>query len=116
MDTLELIDILKKGEDSQHQFKQEISGADQIASELVAFSNAQLHRLFASSRKLLADESLVHGSVLRDLDHSALSDFFLTQFGYPLEEAGIPLENIADNLRIAEFWVATTGGIYLYRF
>jgi len=76
MDTLELIDILKKGEDSQHQFKQEVDGADQIASELVA--SARQHEL---QRSKLGDNVSKENGCLTD-----------------------------------EFWVATTGGIYLYRF
>lgn len=39
METLELMTILAQGEDSQHQFKKNISNAESLAAEMVAFSN-----------------------------------------------------------------------------
>lgn len=39
METTELIDILSRGEDSRHQFKAEVTNADALAAEIVAFSN-----------------------------------------------------------------------------
>ncbi|MCB1777191.1 MAG: ATP-binding protein, partial [Candidatus Competibacteraceae bacterium] len=40
METTELIDVLSRGEDSRHQFKTDITNADALAAEIVAFSNA----------------------------------------------------------------------------
>jgi ATP-dependent DNA helicase RecG len=40
METLELIEILKRGEDSNHQFKVNITNAESLAGEMVAFSNS----------------------------------------------------------------------------
>lgn len=39
METTELIEILSRGEDSRHQFKADITNADALAAEIVAFSN-----------------------------------------------------------------------------
>ena len=39
METTELIDLLSRGEDSRHQFKADITNADALAAEIVAFSN-----------------------------------------------------------------------------
>jgi len=39
METLEIIEILERGEDSNHQFKENITNALSLAGEMVAFSN-----------------------------------------------------------------------------
>ncbi|MBK8536639.1 MAG: ATP-binding protein [Candidatus Competibacteraceae bacterium] len=39
MNETELLDILARGEDSQHQFKSTISNIEALAAELVAFAN-----------------------------------------------------------------------------
>ncbi len=41
METVELMTILAQGEDSFHQFKKDITNADSLAAEMVAFSNGQ---------------------------------------------------------------------------
>jgi ATP-dependent DNA helicase RecG len=46
METTELIDILSRGEDSRHQFKANITNADALAAEIVAFSNTAGGRIF----------------------------------------------------------------------
>lgn len=46
METTELIDILSRGEDSRHQFKTDITNADALAAEIVAFSNTAGGRIF----------------------------------------------------------------------
>ena len=46
METTELIDILSRGEDSRHQFKADITNADALAGEIVAFSNNAGGRIF----------------------------------------------------------------------
>lgn len=40
METLEIIEILERGEDSQHQFKENFTNAESLAGEMVAFSNS----------------------------------------------------------------------------
>lgn len=46
METTELIDILSRGEGSRHQFKADVTNADALAEEIVAFSNAAGGRIF----------------------------------------------------------------------
>ena len=46
METLELIEILSRGEDSLHQFKLDFSNANALAAEMVAFSNSAGGRIF----------------------------------------------------------------------
>ena len=46
METTELIDLLSRGEDSRQQFKADMTNADGLASEIVAFSNTSGGRIF----------------------------------------------------------------------
>ena len=46
METTELIDLLSRGEDSRHQFKADMTNADGLAAEIVAFSNTKGGRIF----------------------------------------------------------------------
>ena len=39
METTELIEVIHKGEDSRHQFKENFSNVNSLAAEIVAFSN-----------------------------------------------------------------------------
>ncbi len=41
MEFSELIEIISRGEDSRHQFKENVHNNDSLAAELVAFSNAE---------------------------------------------------------------------------
>ncbi|HLP48087.1 MAG TPA: ATP-binding protein, partial [Candidatus Kapabacteria bacterium] len=41
MEPTELLEIIKRGEDSKHQFKVNITNVDSLAAEMVAFSNSQ---------------------------------------------------------------------------
>jgi ATP-dependent DNA helicase RecG len=46
METIEILTVLSQGEDSLNQFKKNITNADSLAAEIVAFSNGQGGRLF----------------------------------------------------------------------
>lgn len=46
METTELIEILSRGEDSRHQFKQDFTNANSLAAEIVAFSNSAGGQIF----------------------------------------------------------------------
>jgi len=46
METIEILTILSQGEDSFNQFKKNITNADSLAAEIVAFSNGKGGRLF----------------------------------------------------------------------
>lgn len=46
MDLSKLEQIVSKGEDGQHQFKEDIRNVDSLAAEIVAFSNSRGGRIF----------------------------------------------------------------------
>lgn len=50
METTELIDLLSRGEDSRHQFKENFTNADALAAEIVAFSNTAGGKVFIGVR------------------------------------------------------------------
>ncbi|RMW98484.1 ATP-dependent DNA helicase RecG [Allofranklinella schreckenbergeri] len=50
METTELIDLLSRGEDSRHQFKENFTNADALAAEIVAFSNTVGGQIFIGVR------------------------------------------------------------------
>ena len=47
MEAVEIMQILRQGEDSRNQFKKDIHNGDALAIEIVAFSNSQGGRIFA---------------------------------------------------------------------
>ena len=57
METTELIDILSRGEDSRHQFKEDFNNPDALAGEMVAFCNTAGGQLFIGVR----DDGSVRG-------------------------------------------------------
>ena len=46
MEVIELIDIVSRGEDSRHQFKKNVTNADSLATDFVAFSNGEGGMMF----------------------------------------------------------------------
>lgn len=50
METTELIDLLSRGEDSRHQFKENFTNADALAAEIAAFSNTVGGQIFIGVR------------------------------------------------------------------
>ena len=57
METVELLEIVGRGEDSCHQFKADVTNAVSLAAEMVAFSNSNGGILFIG----VADDGTVHG-------------------------------------------------------
>lgn len=57
METTELIDLLSRGEDSRQQFKADMTNADALAAEIVAFCNTAGGRIFIG----VNDDSSVRG-------------------------------------------------------
>lgn len=57
METTELIEIISRGEDSKHQFKENITNINSLAAEIVAFSNSNGGKLLVG----VADSNEVSG-------------------------------------------------------
>lgn len=93
METTELIDILSRGEDSRHQFKADITNADALAAEIVAFSNSAGGRIFIG----VNDDGSVRG--LSGADVARLNQLIANAASQNVRPAVNPLtENIAHPL------------------
>lgn len=64
MDLKELKQIIERGEDSHHQFKENLTNGDQLAAEMVAFSNAEGGQIFFGVDK----ENHIKGVSQRDVE------------------------------------------------
>ena len=63
METTELLEVVARGEDSRHQFKENVSSATSLAAEIVAFANSGGGQIFIGVR----DDGEIH-----DLDVTAV--------------------------------------------
>jgi len=70
METIELLELLAKGEDSTRQFKKDVTNADEIP---------------------------VPGATVADLDY--FRDYFQERFGETLDKQKLPLQKILDNMK-----------------
>jgi len=64
METLELLDIIQRGEDSKHQFKQNIHNEISLAQEMVAFSNSDGGKLIIG----VSDDGTIEGLTDPDIN------------------------------------------------
>ncbi|MDR2859429.1 MAG: putative DNA binding domain-containing protein [Mediterranea sp.] len=63
METIELLALLECGEDSRHQFKKNITNADSLAAEMVAFSNVGGGQIFIG----IDDDGIIIGLAADDI-------------------------------------------------
>lgn len=63
METLDIMTILAQGEDSEHQFKKNITNVDSLAAEMVAFSNANGGKILVG----VADDGQISGLTKEDI-------------------------------------------------
>lgn len=56
METVELLEIAARGEDTRHQFKADVTNAASLAGEIVAFANSGGGRIFIG----IADDGAIH--------------------------------------------------------
>lgn len=65
METTDLIEVLSRGEDSRHQFKENFTNADALAAEIVAFSNSAGGQIFVGVRNDGSVLGLSHADIDR---------------------------------------------------
>ena len=104
MNEQELINIIQSGESSKVQFKERLPHLDNLAHEIIAFSNSQggiiaykvtsndeIARLLGSVN-LYADETEIFDSSIKDANTWLFSDYFKKEFEITYEEKGLTLE------------------------
>jgi len=77
----ELETIIKSGEDSRHQFKENFTNANKLAAEIVAFSNGNGGQIFIGVKDIRADETLIPNTSEKNIDALYFSSFFTEQYG-----------------------------------
>lgn len=63
METVELLELLSRGEDSRHQFKRNVANPDALAAEMVAFSNGVGGQIFVG----VNDDGTIAGLTSEDV-------------------------------------------------
>jgi len=63
METLEILNLLAQGEDSQNQFKKNVNNIASLAAEMIAFSNGQGGRIYIG----VNDDGSVEGLTGEDI-------------------------------------------------
>ena len=63
MEYVELLEILSRGEDSQHQFKRNMTNTDAVVAEMVAFSNGTGGKIFIG----VDDKGIITGLSTEDI-------------------------------------------------
>ncbi|MFZ3166184.1 MAG: ATP-binding protein [Candidatus Methanoperedens sp.] len=131
MQPAELLEIIEKGEDSRTQFKKDITNAVQLAQEMAAFSNSSNENVkppitpfseivkvedknFQESGKIYADETIVKGSSIIDIDKELFYSFYEKQYGESIEATGIPLDKILENLNLAKNSRLNQAGLLIF--
>lgn len=77
-------------------------------------SQEELQRLFQDSQKLHADELVVYGSKIDDVDSQALSDYYEKQYGEEIAKQDIEKNKILENLYLAKAEQLTLAGLLLF--
>ncbi|EDN66288.1 conserved hypothetical protein [Beggiatoa sp. PS] len=101
MDTNEktLFDTIACGESSRIQFKA---------------AREEMQRLFQSEGLIYADEILVPHSSIADIEPSLFRHYYENRYEETLEESGLPLPRLLENLNLFRNGQLTTTGLLLF--
>jgi predicted HTH transcriptional regulator len=94
----ELLKIVARDEDSRHQFKADVTKASSLAAEMVAFSNSGGGQIFIGINN---NGSIEGNMTTEDLDIEYFQSFFSKEYGESLEDQGVPLPQLLENMSLA---------------
>ena len=77
-------------------------------------SREEMQRMFQRAGLLQADQVPVRGATMRDIDEREFGRYFERRYGQSLEQAGLPLAQLMDNLRLAQDGVPNLAGLLLF--
>ncbi len=114
-----LLDTIACGESSRIQFKADFKNANQLAAEMVAFSKRkitaeEMQRLFQSEGLIYADEVPVPHSSIADIERSLFQHYYENRYEETLEEYGLPLPRLLENLNLFRYGQLTLTGLLLF--
>ncbi len=102
MDSKELKKIIQRNEDGRYQFKADVKNEISIAQEMVAFSNSG------------GDEIPVPGLGLEDMDLEYFKSFFERNFGESVDEQGLELQTLLENMNLFSQGSLNVSGALLF--
>jgi ATP-dependent DNA helicase RecG len=108
MDKNKLIEIIASGENSYVQFKADFKNSNQLAAEIVA------QRIFQSEGLIYADEVPVPNSSIKELDEFVFRKYYETRYEETIEESGLPLERVLENLNLYQQTQLNLTGLLLF--
>ena len=113
---MDILQLIKQGEDSRTQFKRTLSNPEQLAQEADKrpISQEELLRLFQSSRKLYGEESELADTSLEDLDLPLFETFYQKRYGESFETAALNLPAILRNMNLFDNGHANIAGLMLF--
>jgi ATP-dependent DNA helicase RecG len=77
-------------------------------------SKEELRRLFQSSGAFYADEMLVEGTTVHDINRDKFARYFQKIYTMTLEEAQLPLETLLENLHLVKAGKLNQAGLLLF--
>ena len=122
----ELNEIIARGEDSRYQFKSNFTNVNDVAAEMVAFSNSdggnkqkvtsreEIQRMFQSSGLMHGDEIPVTGITYEHIDNNIFSAFFKKEFEEELTEQESDIRTILENMNLSKNGVLNVAGALLF--
>ena len=112
MDASELIGIIARGEDSKHQFKETVKEPRKLADEMIALT--KLLRLFQSSGKIYADESIIENTGIKDIDRYEFNNYFQGVYKKDFEEIEHSLDTLMEKLHLSRKGKLNLAGLLLF--
>jgi len=122
----ELNEIIARGEDSRYQFKSNFTNVNDVAAEMVAFSNSdggnkqkvtsreEIQRMFQSSGLMHGDEISVTGITYEQIDNNIFPVFFKKEFEEELTEQESDIRTILENMNLSKNGVLNVAGALLF--
>lgn len=108
-----VIDV-SKGVNKPYQDKNGTIWVKSGADKRKATSREEIQRLFQSSGSVRADEIPIRNSSVNDIDLDEFEIFFKKEYGESLEEQGIPLPKILENMNLAKDGEMNLAGLLLF--
>ena len=85
METIELLEIVARGEDSRHQFKEDATNTTALAAEIVAFANSGGGQVFIG----IADDGTIRAHDMMSVDRlNQLIANAALEFGASSDQSG----------------------------
>jgi predicted HTH transcriptional regulator len=77
-------------------------------------SNDEISRLLQSSKAILADEMLIHGTSISDINTDYFNGFLIKKYNRSLEDLGISLRQSLENLNLLKDDTLTLAGLLFF--